>query len=137
MNKPVRVLITDDHPIYRKAAAALLECHPEFEVVGFCDSGPETIEKVPAIKPDIVLMDVHMQPMDGIETTSRIIAIDPTQKIIGFSLETRPVIAERMFQAGARGYVTKSSPKEEICEAIRLVMKGKKYKCQEIRKINE
>lgn len=136
MNKPVRVLITDDHPIYRKAAAALLECHPEFEVVGFCDSGPETIEKVPQIQPDIVLMDVHMHPIDGIETTSKLIAGNPDMKIIGFSLETRPIIAEKMLQAGARGYVTKSSPKEEICEAIRLVMKGKKYVCSEIRKTN-
>lgn len=136
MNKPVRVLITDDHPIYRKAAAALLECHPDFEVVGFCNSGPETIEKVTEIKPDIVLMDVHMHPMDGIETTAQLIAGNPDMKIIGFSLETRRVIAERMFTAGARGYVTKSSPKEEICEAIRLVMKGKKYVCNEIRKTN-
>lgn len=132
MNKPVRVLITDDHPIYRKAAAALLACHPDFEVVGFCDSGPETIEKVPVIKPDIILMDVHMHPLDGIETTSRLIAGNPDMKIIGFSLETRLVIAEKMFQAGARGYVTKSSPKEEICDAIRQVMKGNKYLCKEI-----
>ena len=133
MKKPVRVLITDDHQIYRKAAAALLECHPEFEVVGFCDSGPEAIDKIPQVKPDIVLMDVHMRPLDGIETTSRLIAGNPDMKIIGFSLETRPVIAQKMLLAGALGYVTKSSPKEEICEAIRMVMKGKKYLCREVR----
>ncbi len=133
MTKPVRVMITDDHTIYRKAAAAVLECHPEFQVVGFCSSGAEALEKILLIQPDIVLMDVHMQPMDGIETTSKIISADPTQRIIGFSLETRPVIAEKMLAAGARGYVTKSSPKEEICEAIRMVMKGKTYLCREVK----
>ncbi len=133
MSKSIRVMITDDHPIYRKAAAAVLQCHPEFEVVGFCSSGAEALEQIPVIKPDIVLMDVHMQPMDGIETTSRIIAIDPSQKIIGFSLETRPSIAERMLNAGAIGYITKSSTRQEICEGIMEVVKGKKYVCREVR----
>lgn len=136
MSKTIRVMITDDHPIYRKATSAVLQCHPEFEVVGFCSSGAEALEKIPAIKPDIVLMDVHMHPMDGIETTSKLIASDPKQKIIGFSLETRPSVAERMLNAGALGYITKSSPRQEICEGIMEVVKGKKYVCREIRGIN-
>mgnify|MGYP003832596955 CR=1 FL=1 len=61
-------MITDDHPIYRQAAAAALQCQEEIIVVGLCSSGPEALEKIPEHLPDIVLMDIRMHPMDGIET---------------------------------------------------------------------
>ena len=133
MNKPIRVMITDDHPIYRQAAAAALQCQKNIVVVGFCSSGPEAIEKVSEYQPDIVLMDIRMQPMDGIETTTRIKELYPDLKVIGFSLETRPEVATRMLKAGASGYVTKSSPRVEICEAINQVVNGKKYLCREVK----
>ena len=133
MKMPIRVMITDDHPIYRQAAAAALQCQENIVVVGFCSSGPEAIEKVPEYKPDLVLMDIRMQPMDGIETTSRIKELYPDLKVIGFSLETRPEVATKMLNAGASGYVTKSSPRVEICEAINHVLNGKQYVCREVR----
>ena len=133
MNKPIRVMITDDHPIYRQAAAAALQCQADIIVVGLCSSGPEALEKIPEHLPDIVLMDIRMHPMDGIETTEKIKALFPDVKVIGFSLETKPEIAKRMFSAGASGYVTKSSPREEICEAINQVLNGKKYVCREMK----
>jgi two-component system, NarL family, response regulator LiaR len=133
MKKPIRVMITDDHPIYRQAAAAALQCQENIVVVGFCSSGPEAIEKVPEYQPDIVLMDIRMQPMDGIETTTRIKELYPDLKVIGFSLETRPEVATRMLKAGASGYVTKSSPRIEICEAITHVLNGKQYICREVK----
>lgn len=133
MSKSIRVMITDDHPIYRQAAAAALQCQQEIDVIGFCSSGPEAIEKVAELQPDIILMDIRMKPMDGIETTEKIKTLHPAIKIIGFSLETKPEIAKRMFKAGASAYVTKSSPREEICEAIKQVMNGKKYVCREVK----
>lgn len=133
MKKPIRVMITDDHPIYRKAATAALECHQHIEVIGCCASGNEALEKIPEMLPDIVLMDIRMQTMDGIETTEKIKALYPSLKVIGFSLESRPEIAAKMLKAGASGYVTKSSPREEICEAVIQVQNGKKYICREIR----
>lgn len=74
-----------------------------------------------------------MQPMDGIETTARIKELYPELKIIGFSLETRPEVATRMLNAGASGYVTKSSPRVEIFEAITHVLNGKQYVCREVK----
>ncbi len=133
MKKPIRVMITDDHPIYREAATAALHCQADIIVVGLCSSGPEAIEKIPEHLPDIVLMDIRMHPMDGIETTEKLKALYPEVKVIGFSLETKPEIAKRMFSAGASGYVTKSSPREEICEAINQVLNGKKYVCREMK----
>ncbi len=133
MKKPIRVMITDDHPIYREAASAALHCQENIIVVGLCSSGPEALEKIPEHLPDIVLMDIRMHPMDGIETTEKLKTLYPDVKVIGFSLETRPEIAKRMFSAGASGYVTKSSPREEICEAINHVLNGKKYVCREMK----
>ncbi len=133
MKKPIRVMITDDHPIYREAATAALHCQADIIVVGHCSSGPEALEKIPEHLPDIVLMDIRMHPMDGIETTEKLKALYPDVKVIGFSLETKPEIAKRMFSAGASGYVTKSSPREEICEAINQVLNGKKYVCREMK----
>jgi two-component system, NarL family, invasion response regulator UvrY len=133
MKKTIRVMITDDHPLYRKAASAALDCLSCIEVVSLCASGLEAIESIPAVLPDIIMMDIHMQPMDGIEATAKIKALYPDIKIIGFSLESQPHIADLIIKAGASGYVTKSSPMEEICEAVKQVQKGKKYICKEIK----
>ncbi len=100
MKKNIRVMITDDHPLYRKAASAALDCQSWIEVVSLCASGHEAIESIPVVLPDIIMMDIHMQPMDGIEATAKIKALYPDIKIIGFSLESQPHIADRMIKAG-------------------------------------
>ena len=135
MSKKIRVVITDDHQIYREAACTVLETDPRIEVTGTCAGGPETLEWLRKDIPDIILMDVQMNPMNGIETTRRVTRDFPSVRVIGFSIETGSGIVEKMLEAGARGYVTKTSPREEILEAVRIVYEGKKYICREIREI--
>lgn len=133
MTKKIRVVITDDHEIYREAACAVLETDPRLEIAGTCSGGAETLELAGRLIPDIILMDIQMSPMNGIETTRRITQDFPAVRVIGFSIETGSGIVEKMLAADARGYVTKTSPREEILEAIQKVYEGKKYICREIR----
>jgi CheY-like chemotaxis protein len=119
---PVRILIAEDHRMMRDALASLLEKEPGFEVVGLAEDGLEAVHLAREAKPDVVLMDINMPKMDGIEATRQITRELPEIKVIGLSIQTEPQIASRMLAAGAASFVPKSSSPEELTEAIRTAV---------------
>jgi two-component system, NarL family, response regulator LiaR len=124
MKETIRVLITDDHAIVRKGLTVLLATERDIKVVGEARDGMEAVEKAGALKPDVVLMDLVMPRMDGIEATRRITEAHPGSKVLvltSFAADDKVFPAVK---AGALGYLLKDSSPEELVEAIRRVHQG-------------
>ena len=121
---PIRIVVTDDHPVVREGLVAILSTQPDFAVVGDAASGPATLELVRALSPDIVLLDLEMPQMDGVETLRRLQRMTPTTRVIiftAFDTDERILSAVR---AGAQGYLLKGAPRNDIFQAIRVVYQG-------------
>lgn len=131
----IRVVIVDDHSLVREAWALLLSRDPNLSIIATCENGDEGISVCKEMKPDVVLMDINMEPVNGIEATKAIKEFSDEIKIIGISVHTDLPYLNALMQAGANGYVTKNSPGEEMIRAIMLVNEGKKYFCKEIAEI--
>lgn len=131
----ITILIVDDHKLIRDSWTFILNSDPRFIVVAETDSGEEAIEIAREKKPQIILMDVNMTPLNGFDATKQIHKVSPDSKIIGVSMHSMPAYAKRMLQLGAMGYVTKNSSKQEMINAIIEVSNGKKYICEEVKNI--
>jgi two-component system invasion response regulator UvrY len=131
----ITILIADDHTLIRESWSFILSRDSRFQVVGETSSGEEAVELAKTIRPDIVLMDINLPGINGIEATQLIRKFSPASKVIGVSLHTQPAYARKMIQEGAMGYVTKNSPCEEMFKAIIEVHNGRKYICGEIKDI--
>jgi NarL family two-component system response regulator LiaR len=124
MKKAIRVLIADDHHIVRKGLKVLLGTEKDMQVVGEAENGAEAVSKAAALKPDVILMDIVMPEMDGIEATRRITAENPGARILvltSFAADDKVFPAVK---AGALGYLLKDSTPEQLIEAIRQVHRG-------------
>lgn len=130
----VTILLVDDHKLIRDSWSFILNSDPRFTVIGETSSGEEAIQIAAQKKPEIILMDVNMSPVNGFDATKQIQKISPESKVIAVSMHTMPAYAKRMLQLGAMGYVTKNSSKEEMIAAIIEVSEGKKYICEEVKK---
>jgi len=130
---PIRIILVDDHELVRGSWKLLLKQNDRFSIIAECKNGAEAIEHAETLAPDIMLMDVNMFPVNGLEATERITTRHPEIKIIGLSINSQPVYAEKMLKAGARGYVTKNSTLTEMVHAILEVHDGRQYICEEIR----
>ena len=120
----IRILLADDHPVVRDGLAAMLATQPDFEVVGEAGSGEEALAQAARLRPDLVLMDLEMPVVDGIEAIRRLRAADPGVQVVvltAFDTDDRIVGA---IQAGAQGYLLKGAPRAEIFAAIRTVSAG-------------
>jgi two-component system, NarL family, invasion response regulator UvrY len=131
----IKVIIADDHFLVREAWKFILSRDTSISVVAVCDDGSAAITACKELDPDIILMDINMQPMNGIEATRRIRIFSDTVKIIGISIHNDYPYVKALMQAGANGYVTKNSSCEEMLKAIAKTMKGEKYFCNEVREI--
>lgn len=131
----ITILLVDDHKLIRDSWAFILNSDPRFTVVAETDSGEEAIELSRDKKPQIILMDVNMTPLNGFDATKQIHRVSPDSKIIGVSMHSMPAYAKRMLQLGAMGYVTKNSSRQEMVNAIVEVSGGKKYICEEVKNI--
>ncbi len=129
----IRVLIADDHQMVRETWKLLLQQHTNISVVAECDNGATAIELARTEKPDIILMDINMQPVNGFEATRKIIEENPLQKVIGISVNNQTTYARNMLRMGAKGFVTKNCSPQEMVVAIVEVSIGKTYICEEIR----
>ncbi|HEY1114012.1 MAG TPA: response regulator transcription factor [Chitinophagaceae bacterium] len=129
------ILIADDHTLVRETWSYILNNHPDFSVVGEAGSAEDAIELAKVLRPHVVIMDINLPGMNGIEATGLIRKFSPASKVLGVSLHTQPTYARKMIQKGAMGYVTKNSSREEMFAAINEVQQGKKYICQEIKNI--
>jgi DNA-binding NarL/FixJ family response regulator len=122
LNK-IRILIVDDHPVFRFGLRALISSIPEMEVVAEATSGEAAIEEARKLKPDIILMDVNMPGINGIEATSRILAAAPEIGILILTMFEDDSVFKAV-QAGARGYILKGADPEETLRAIQSVIHG-------------
>lgn len=133
--EPISILITDDHKLVREAWSTILNNDPRFNVIAEAGSAEEALEMARNLRPRIVIMDINLPGMNGIEVIPMIRKYSPGTKILGVSLHTQPTYARRMIQQGAHGYVTKSSSREEMFNALLQINQGKTYLCEEIKNI--
>jgi two-component system invasion response regulator UvrY len=128
----IKVVIADDHRLVREAWNLLLSRDKRISIVAVCENGDEVVEVCRTMNPHVVLMDINMEPVSGIEATRSIREFSEDIRIIGISVHTDLPYVNALMQAGANGYVTKNSSGEEMIRAIFLVMEGQQYYCKEI-----
>jgi DNA-binding NarL/FixJ family response regulator len=124
----IRILLVDDHELFREGIRRILEHNPRYEVVGEASDGREAVEKIiEGLSPQIILMDICMPSLNGIEATRQILGHSPQAAVLAISAHTdrRNVVA--MFEAGAKGFLIKSAPSDELNRAIVTVAAGGKY----------
>jgi two-component system invasion response regulator UvrY len=131
----ITILIADDHTLVRETWTYILNSDPRFKVIGQSKTGEEAVEQARDLRPQVVIMDINMPGMNGIDATQMIRKYSPGSKILGVSLHTQPAYARKMIQKGASGYVTKNSSCEEMFKAIIEVQNRRKYICEEIKTI--
>lgn len=128
----IRVLLVDDHAVVREGYRRLIEKHAGIEVVAEADSAASGYQAFKTAQPDIVVIDVSMPGRGGIDLVRQIRQLDASARILIFSMHASATYAQQAFRAGARGYVTKSSPPEILVSAIRDVYIGRPALCAEI-----
>lgn len=131
----ISIMIVDDHTLIRETWSFLLGRNEQFEVTGECGDGQQAIAMAKAKRPEVVLLDINMAPMNGFDILKQLKKYSPTSKVIGVSMHTQPTYAKKMMKMGARGYVTKNSPRKEMLDAIVEVYKGSMYICSEVKNI--
>ncbi len=122
--EPVHILIADDHRLFRAGLHALLNLSSDIEVIGEASTGEEIIAKAEALQPDVILMDIQMPGVNGIEATRRIIRTSPNIGIIVVTMFEDDDSVFSALRAGARGYIVKEAGEEEVLTAIRRVARG-------------
>jgi DNA-binding NarL/FixJ family response regulator len=122
--EPLRVLIADDHPLFRHGIAALLSATPDLEVVGEATSGEEAIRLADSLQPDVILMDIRMPGVNGIEATRQIQHASPHIRILIVTMFEDDASVFTAMRAGARGYLLKDAQKADMLAAIRAVGRG-------------
>jgi DNA-binding NarL/FixJ family response regulator len=120
----LRILIAEDHPLFRKGVISLLSSVPEFEVVGEARTGEEAVVRAADLQPDVILMDLQMPEVNGIEATRKILQESPSVRILVVTLFEDDDSVFMALRAGARGYVLKDSDEEEMLASIRAVGRG-------------
>jgi DNA-binding NarL/FixJ family response regulator len=129
---PIKTLIADDHAIVRDGLTALLEAQGNCAVIGTASNGRDAVRLAREYKPDLVIMDISMPELNGIEATGQIMQIKPETKVIILSMHSGPEHIFRALKAGARGYLMKESAGKELVQAVRAVTAGNRYLSRKI-----
>lgn len=124
MTEPIRLLIADDHPVVREGLISMISREPDFKVVAEANNGLEAVEKAKQFKPDVILMDLRMPELDGVEAIRQTAEAEPDTKFIILTTFSDDEYIFRGIEAGARAYLLKDSPREELFKAIRAVYRG-------------
>ncbi len=122
--EPLRILIADDHPLFRHGLSALLSASPDFEIVSEATSGEEVISLAARLQPDVILMDIQMPGVNGIEATRRVLHTSPNIRILIITMFEDDASVFTAMRAGARGYILKDAQKGDMLGAIRAVGRG-------------
>ncbi|NMA71404.1 MAG: response regulator transcription factor [Firmicutes bacterium] len=124
---PIRVLIVDDQQMIREGIGLILRSHPDIEVVGEAANGREALEKVEETQPNVVLMDISMPELNGIDATVLVKRRWPEVKVLGLTVHDTEGYILQLLRAGASGYIVKKAAGDELVEAIRAVQRGDYY----------
>lgn len=133
--RKIRILLADDHTVVRRGLRLLLERQPEFGVVAEASDGKQAVEAVEQSKPDVVVLDIAMPNLNGIEAAQRILSVSPNTSIVVLSMHADEGYVLRALKAGAKGYLLKDSAEGDLIEAIRAVTRGKTFFSSEITKM--
>jgi two-component system response regulator NreC len=133
--KQIRILLADDHNVMRRGLRLLLESQPEFRVVGEASDGRQAVEQADAIRPDVVVLDIAMPNLSGIEAAVRITSLLPNTSIVILSMHSDEGYVLRALKAGAKGYLLKDSAESDLIEAIKAVHAGRTFFSPEISKM--
>jgi len=125
--KRIRILLADDHAVVRAGFKMILSAQADMEIVGEAGNGREAVESAEALKPDIVVMDVAMPELNGIEATRRLATSLPHTRVVALSMHKDSVYVREILRAGARGYLLKDSPAGDLVSAVRAVASGQSY----------
>ena len=131
----VQVLIVDDHEIMREGMSALLRKYSQFEVVGQATDGRQALEMASQLKPDVIIMDVGMPNLNGVDATKKLISMYPDLKIMALSAHSDGSIVAKMIKAGASGYMLKESAFDELIEGLNTLLDGRTFLCNKISKV--
>jgi len=123
----IRVLLADDHAMVRKGFRLILEAQPDMEIAGEAGNGREAVELAEKLHPDVVVMDVAMPELNGIEATRRLASSSPHTRVLALSMHKDSVYVREILRAGARGYLLKDSIDTDLINAVRAVAKGDGY----------
>jgi len=123
----VRILLADDHTIVRQGLKLILSAHADLEVIGEAANGREAVELADKLRPDVVLMDVQMPELNGIEATRKMAAAHPRIRILVLSMHKESVYVREILKAGARGYILKDAIDTELLNAVRSLARGDGY----------
>ncbi len=126
-DKKTKVLLADDHRVVRRGFELILSTQPDLEVVGEASNGREAVELAERLQPDVVVIDVSMPELNGIEGTRRIGQVCPRARVLALSMHRDAVYVREMLCAGARGYVVKDADDDDFVDAVRAVARGEGY----------
>ena len=125
--KQITILLVEDHAIVRQGLSALLNAEPEFKMLGEARNGREAVEMAKKLRPDVILMDIAMPVLNGLEATRQILTANPAARVLILSAHSDDVYVERMTEAGVAGFLEKQSSAEVLTKAIREVANGRSF----------
>jgi two-component system, NarL family, invasion response regulator UvrY len=134
MNK-ISVLIVDDHTLIRETWSKLLSLYPQYQVIATTGDGQEAIDIARVQKPDLILLDINMTPLNGFDILKMVRKSSPASKVVSVSMHSQPAYAKKMLRGGAKGYITKNSTSDELIDGLNEVVAGKTYICKEVKDI--
>lgn len=132
---PIRILLADDHTVVRDGLRALLEKQPDMTVVAEASDGRDSIRLAEEQSPDVVVMDIGMPSLNGIEATRRILAANPRTAVVMLSMHQDESYVLRSLKAGAKGYLLKDSLRGDVIDAIRAVAQGRSFLTRKVRRM--
>ena len=125
--KLTRILVADDHSVVRRGVESLLEGHPRWKVCGEAVEGADAIAKAKRLRPDVVIMDITMGPMNGLEATREILKVLPKTKVLVLTMHESEQVVREVLNAGAHGYVLKSDADRDLVDALETIEQGKTF----------
>ncbi len=127
MREKTRILLADDHAVVRQGFKMILSAQPDMEIVGEAGNGRDAVELCEKLQPDVVVMDVAMPELNGIEATRRLTAASPRTRVLALSMHKDSVYVREILRAGARGYLLKDAIAGDLLSAVRAVARGDGY----------
>ena len=123
----IKILLVDDHTVVRKGIRMILSAQPDMEVVAEAKNGLEATVEAKRTQPDVVIMDVNMEGLNGIEGTRRVAEVSPRSRVLALSMHRDAVYVREMLRAGAKGYLVKDADDDALLDAVRAVARGEAY----------